>query len=107
MRVMPRLLSKITYCENTFQVPVGSACWECLLGVPVGSACWECLLGVPVGSACWEVTLRLRDVVLDSEQDRSLGLSRVSWVVGRKALAFRFALFFLDILPEGTLSPNT
>jgi hypothetical protein len=80
MRVMPRLLSKITYCENTFQVPVGGACWE--------------------------VTLRLRDVVLDSEQDRSSELSRVSWVVGRKALAFRFALF-LDILPEGTLSPDT
>jgi hypothetical protein len=53
---MPLSAVQDTYCENTFRVPV-----------------WECLFG----SAYWEVTLRLRDVVLDSEQDRNLGLSRV------------------------------
>jgi hypothetical protein len=47
-------------------------CPRYLLRKHISSAC----LGVPV-SVYWEVTLRLRDVVLDSEQDRSLGLSKV------------------------------
>jgi hypothetical protein len=42
-------------------------CPRYLLRKHISSACWECLLGVPVGSACLEVTLRLRNVVIDSE----------------------------------------
>ena len=40
-------------------------------------------------------------MVLDSKQDRSIGLSRVAWIVDGKASAFRFALF-LDISSQDT-----